>query len=826
MARLDAVVLHRRQAVAVHVARWTCCASSRCSPLARVRMGAAVLAVQKFGRDPAPFEQITAARVDPQRAWAAAPGTTVWGPLLRGEVRRARRRDLDGLAVDEVHAAPPARGRGGARGEARLPAALVGAAARDAAPSAPGRARADRPARDPRRARRRRLRRHLGAPGSFRRGHDPRDVRRRAGPSATTRSSRRCPTTSSLGVAGHLLADGLPRRSCAGIDYYAALCVLLELDRQLSPFYWTNVADPDAAVPRADRAHELRRARALRRPALRLRRQLPAAATTSCCRSALDEVLDRYEPGLRKINPALRPRLDQERVDVPRAGRAADRHRSATATRIPPLQTGVPNLVLANTTQVYPEDRGTNYAVRIGGDAAATLLAAAMTHHATGWSTSATAGLRRHTARGAADQRRLPGRRERLNLIRGFALAAFLTAADYGLFGIVFVTLIVLLFFKQVGIGDKYVQQDEADQELAFQKAFTLEVIVCAVGTVAGARHRTAHRAGLGRRPAAARHRSPSRSSCPAWALQMPILVLYRQMRYGRQAALQSIEPVVTTVVSLALAIAGAGYWALIGGMLAGAWAAAAVAVDHLALPAAAALRARHRAQLLDASRGRCSSTPRAASTVIALRAHRRPRPPRARRRRRDHAVREHLRLHRALDALMTQTLYPAICAAADRVEVLHESFVKSNRHRADVGDAVRLRPDPVRRRPRRLRARPRAVVGRGRAAADLRRSPPRSASPASTGAPTTGRAARRGRSPWRAWARTVGFMVTALPLLFLFDLAGYAIGLACQVLVALVLPRLLPRPPVRGLLVHRAHLPGACCPSPRPRRSSLPCGW
>ena len=44
--------------------------------------------------------------------------------------------------------------------------------------------------------------------------------------------------------------------------------------------------------------------------------------------------------------------------------------------RIPPLETGVPGLVLANTTQVYPEDRGTNYAVRLGREAAARLLAA------------------------------------------------------------------------------------------------------------------------------------------------------------------------------------------------------------------------------------------------------------------------------------------------------------------------------------------------------------------------------------------------------------------------------------------------------------------
>ena len=38
--------------------------------------------------------------------------------------------------------------------------------------------------------------------------------------------------------------------------------------------------------------------------------------------------------------------------------------------RIPPLRTPAAGLVLANTTQVYPEDRGTNYAVRLGEEAA------------------------------------------------------------------------------------------------------------------------------------------------------------------------------------------------------------------------------------------------------------------------------------------------------------------------------------------------------------------------------------------------------------------------------------------------------------------------
>ena len=41
--------------------------------------------------------------------------------------------------------------------------------------------------------------------------------------------------------------------------------------------------------------------------------------------------------------------------------------------RIPPLVTGAAGLLLANTTQIYPEDRGTNYAVRDGERAAAQL---------------------------------------------------------------------------------------------------------------------------------------------------------------------------------------------------------------------------------------------------------------------------------------------------------------------------------------------------------------------------------------------------------------------------------------------------------------------
>ena len=73
-----------RAPVAVHHARATCCASSRCPPLSRVRMGAAVVALQRLANDRAPYERVTA------RAWiekwmGKAAWREVWGPMLRGK---------------------------------------------------------------------------------------------------------------------------------------------------------------------------------------------------------------------------------------------------------------------------------------------------------------------------------------------------------------------------------------------------------------------------------------------------------------------------------------------------------------------------------------------------------------------------------------------------------------------------------------------------------------------------------------------------------------------------------------------------------------------
>src|SRR4051794_37819745 len=85
-----------------------------------------------------------------------------------------------------------------------------------------------------------------GAPGSFRAGHGPRAFERRE-PERYDAVLSTLPSD----VFEQLLESGLlPEAYLAklrGIEYFTALCLLIELDRRFSPFYWTNIGDD--AIP-------------------------------------------------------------------------------------------------------------------------------------------------------------------------------------------------------------------------------------------------------------------------------------------------------------------------------------------------------------------------------------------------------------------------------------------------------------------------------------------------------------------------------------------------------------------------------------------------
>ena len=71
----------------------------------------------------------------------------------------------------------------------------------------------------------------FGAPGSFRRGHDP-SAFEAAGSERYDRVLSTLPNDVMLWVAGHLLSDDY-RRRLETIEYHTAVCLLLEIDRRV-----------------------------------------------------------------------------------------------------------------------------------------------------------------------------------------------------------------------------------------------------------------------------------------------------------------------------------------------------------------------------------------------------------------------------------------------------------------------------------------------------------------------------------------------------------------------------------------------------------------
>ena len=286
--------------------------------------------------------------------------------------------------------------------------------------------------------------------------------------------------------------------------------------------------------------------------------------------------------------------------------------------------------------------------------------------------------LRTHAARGAVINSAVLVGLSALGLVRGFVLAGFLARTDYGVWGVLAASLGTLVWLKQVGIGDKYIQQDEEDQEAAFQKAFTLELIFTGGFTLLLS----------ALVPIVAIAYDEPKLVAPglvcmltlvAMIFQTPLWVYYRRMQFGRQRLLEAIDPVVGFVVAVGLAAAGAGYWAIVIGMVAGAWAAALAAI--LFSP----LKLRLRYERGTAKTYIAFSGPLFVATLSAIVIAQSG----------VFAADAHLGLAAVgviglavnitaftdrVDQIVTGTLYPAICAIRDRTALLYESFVKSNR--------------------------------------------------------------------------------------------------------------------------------------------------
>lgn len=286
--------------------------------------------------------------------------------------------------------------------------------------------------------------------------------------------------------------------------------------------------------------------------------------------------------------------------------------------------------------------------------------------------------LRTHAARGTIITSAFTVALGSLQLVRGLLLAALLTPEDYGVWGILLISLGTLTWLKQIGVGQRFVQQDEEDQELEFQRAFTLEAIL---------------NAGLGvlvvlAVPVMALAYGEDRIVLPglalvlllpAMTLQASLWVLYRRMQYAKQRAITAIDPVLGLVVAIVAASLGAGYWSFLLAAMAGTWATALVAV--VVCPYKLRLtfdrvRARDYVQfsapLLVSSVGGIvvaqgsilagqATGGLVAAGAITL-------------------ASQITMFTNKVDQVLSDTLYPAICAVSDKTDLLFETFVKSNR--------------------------------------------------------------------------------------------------------------------------------------------------
>ena len=287
-------------------------------------------------------------------------------------------------------------------------------------------------------------------------------------------------------------------------------------------------------------------------------------------------------------------------------------------------------------------------------------------------------GLRRLAVRGVVINSAFQIGFAGLGLLQRVVVAAFLTRAEFGLWGILVTTFITLGWLKQLGIADKYIQQNDADQEAAFQKAFTLELIlsllffgfVCAAIPLYGLAYGQPEILLPGILLAAA---------IPIGAFQTPVWIPYRRLNYLRHRTLSSVNPLVTFAVTVALGILGTGYWCLVIGAIAGTIAGAAVAT--LTCPYRLRLRFSRettreyvsfswplfslaicnlltvQGTLLVANRtvGLAGLGAIALAASIATFADR-------------------------VNGIVNQSIYPAVCRITDRVHVMHEAFIKSNR--------------------------------------------------------------------------------------------------------------------------------------------------
>ncbi len=287
-------------------------------------------------------------------------------------------------------------------------------------------------------------------------------------------------------------------------------------------------------------------------------------------------------------------------------------------------------------------------------------------------------GLRGRVARGTVVNSVFMLSVNALTLVQGLLMAGLLGAQEYGLWGLLVISYGTLLALAAVGFDDKYIQQDHPDQQAAFEIAFTLQSMLCGLFTLIAIIAVPLFSL-LYDQPRILVPGLLLALVMPLIALNTPIWIFYRRMDFVKQRLLGSVVPVVTFVVTVGLALSGMGFWSLVIGSLAGAAVSATVAV--IVSP----YKLRFRYQRGNLREYGTFSWPLLIASISAVVMFQVPLTLAARSLGAAAVgaitlASQMTQYTRRVDTIVTQTLYPAICAVKDRRDLLFESFTKSNR--------------------------------------------------------------------------------------------------------------------------------------------------
>lgn len=167
------------------------------------------------------------------------------------------------------------------------------------------------------------------------------------------------------------MVDGFPAEYVSRlkkIQYKANLCLMLELSRPLSPYYWISVTDPCSPfvaviehtnlVPAADYGAHI----------VYLSRYLDA--DDELYRAPDDRVIKIFTEYLKKLFPSWN-KASLKRTRLYRARYAQPVVVTGYGEIVPGYETPIDHLYLACMAQIYPEDRGQNYSIKTGLEIAA-----------------------------------------------------------------------------------------------------------------------------------------------------------------------------------------------------------------------------------------------------------------------------------------------------------------------------------------------------------------------------------------------------------------------------------------------------------------------